>query len=203
MSLRQTADPAARKKALREEAALRRREAARAAPHAGAQVRDTLLASLDIAAGSVVSGYWPMGSELDVRPTLRALAARGHPICLPVVVRRGEPLLFRAWREGDTLVPAGFGTQVPAETAPELVPRVLLVPLLAFDREGYRLGYGGGFYDRTLAKLRTPGPVLAIGLGYAAQEMAELPHEAFDQRLDCLVTEREAIACELESETRS
>ncbi|MBL8699894.1 MAG: 5-formyltetrahydrofolate cyclo-ligase [Alphaproteobacteria bacterium] len=137
-----------------------------------------------------VSAYWPMGDEFDVRPALQALFSAGWHCALPVVVAREAPLVFRAWQPGDRLVDAGFGTSVPPADAPVLVPRVLLVPLLAFDARGFRLGYGGGYYDRTLASLRRAGDVLAIGIGYAAQEIDHVPREPFDQRLDLIATER-------------
>ena len=141
-----------------------------------------------------VSAFWPMGDEIDVRPILAALHARGLAIALPVTAGRGAPLVFRRWRPGDALVDGGFGTSVPSATAEVVVPRTLFVPLLAFDRAGWRLGYGGGYYDRTLATLRAGGPVCAIGVAYAAQEVPDVPHGADDQRLDAIVTERETIA---------
>jgi 5-formyltetrahydrofolate cyclo-ligase len=108
---------------------------------------------------------------------------------LPVVVRRGLPLLFRAWHPGQPLVTGSFGVPRPDKDQPELTPRVLIVPLLAFDRAGYRLGYGGGFYDRTLAALRQRKPITAIGVGYVAQELPQVPHGPMDQRLDYVLTE--------------
>jgi 5-formyltetrahydrofolate cyclo-ligase len=143
--------------------------------------------------GAVVSGFWPFGPEIDVRPILYHLDAAGHPIALPVVVRRGLPLLFRAWRPGQALVAGSFGVPRPDKDQPERTPRVLIVPLLAFDRAGYRLGYGGGFYDRTLAGLRAQGEALAIGVGFAAQEAPRVPRDGMDARLDWVVTEREAL----------
>ena len=142
--------------------------------------------------GAVVSGFWPFGPEIDVRPILYHLDAAGHPIALPVVVRRGLPLLFRSWRPGQALVAGSFGVPRPDKDQPERTPRVLIVPLLAFDRAGYRLGYGGGFYDRTLAGLRERGEALAIGVGFATQEAPRVPRDATDARLDWVVTERAA-----------
>jgi 5-formyltetrahydrofolate cyclo-ligase len=110
-----------------------------------------------------------------------------------VVVRRGLPLLFRAWRPGQALVAGSFGVPRPDKDQPERTPRVLIVPLLAFDRAGYRLGYGGGFYDRTLAGLRAQGEALAIGVGFAVQEAPRVPRDGMDARLDWVVTEREAL----------
>ena len=116
-------------------------------------------------------------------------------MCMPVVVGDGLPLGFRSWAPGDAIVPGNWNIPVPADTATALLPDALLVPMLAFDRQGYRLGYGGGYYDRTLLALRALKPVIAIGVAYAAQEVAEVPREPFDQRLDYVMTEKETFAC--------
>lgn len=137
--------------------------------------------------GAVVSFYWPMGDEADPRALAARLAARGHALALPVTVKKGAPLVFRAWREGDRLIVHAFGMHEPVATAPEVKPDVLLVPLLAFDARGHRLGYGGGFYDRTLAALDIK---LAIGIAYAGQETETLPIHERDHPLDMVVTER-------------
>ncbi|MCH8001431.1 MAG: 5-formyltetrahydrofolate cyclo-ligase [Proteobacteria bacterium] len=187
------------KRELRKKAKLRRAEAAAAGdPEVAAyalceRVIGAQTFSRGCPEGCVVSAYWPIGSEVDPRPLMHRLHEDGHPIALPVVVARGRPLVFRAWRSGDPLEPAGLGTREPLADRPELTPRVLIVPLLAFDRAGYRLGYGGGFYDRTLTGLRRAGETLAVGVAYAAQEVAEVPHDGDDQPLDWLVTEAEAI----------
>lgn len=139
--------------------------------------------------GTVISAYWPLGDEVDPRPLLLALAARGQALALPAIRAAGAPLDFRAWRPGDALQAAGFGTREPLTEAPLVQPDLLLVPLLAFDSQGYRLGYGGGFYDRSLALLRRTGDILAVGLAYAAQQVAAVPREATDQPLDLVVTE--------------
>jgi 5-formyltetrahydrofolate cyclo-ligase len=154
---------------------------------------ERILPAIDFPGGCVVSAYWPIGSEIDPRPLMTHLHEQGHPIALPLTPARGNPLMFRAWRPEDTLVTAEFGTRVPLASQPELTPRVLIVPLLAFDRAGYRLGYGGGFYDRTLARLRDSGDVLAVGVAYAAQEVAEVPRDGSDQPVDWIVTEAESI----------
>jgi 5-formyltetrahydrofolate cyclo-ligase len=161
---------------------------------AAAALRDHFLAAVPLAAGAVISAYWPMGDEIDPRPLLAALAERGHRLALPAIRAAGQPLDFRAWRPGDALRPAGFGTQEPLPEAEILQPSLLLVPLLAFDPAGYRLGYGGGFYDRSLALLRGAGDILAVGLAFAAQQVAAVPREATDQSLDLLVTERGVLA---------
>ncbi len=135
--------------------------------------------------GATVSAYMPMRTEIDPLP---AVAGHDGRLCMPVVIGPGQPLRFRAWAPGVAMADGGFGTQVPA-SGDWLTPRVLVVPLLAWDRRGYRLGYGGGFYDRTLAGLRAAGPVAAIGFAFAAQEVAEVPTGPTDQRLDMIVTE--------------
>jgi 5-formyltetrahydrofolate cyclo-ligase len=137
--------------------------------------------------GLVVSAYWPMRSEIDPRPAMQGLYDRGCRIALPVIAGKGLPLRFREWVPGAKLAEGPFGAQVPAG-GDWLVPGVLLVPLLAFDRRLYRLGYGGGFYDRTLAGLRAAGPVRAAGLAYDAQEMPMVPADALDARLDAIIT---------------
>ena len=183
------------KKAARQAATLRRDAAHRAlAARAPARGAVHFASTFRLEPGVAVSGYWPGRSELDLRPLMGRLEQAGHPIGLPVVMGRGRPLLFRRWRPGDRLEPRAFGLMEPPATAPEMAPRVLLVPLLAFDREGYRIGYGGGYYDLTLASLRARGEILAIGVGYAAQGVASLPHDAHDERLDWMVTEEGAIA---------
>lgn len=144
-----------------------------------------VLASHD---GKVLSGYWPIRGEADPRP---AMEQHRGPICLPVVTGPGQPLLFR--RYDGALEAGSYGTSHPPATAPVLVPQVLIVPLAGFDRAGHRLGYGGGFYDRTLAGLRAGGRVTAIGFAYAVQEIREIPAEITDQQLDFIVTDREIL----------
>jgi 5-formyltetrahydrofolate cyclo-ligase len=140
--------------------------------------------------GIIVSGYWPVRGEIDVIPLLSHLHRQGHPCGLPVMVGRTKPLLFREWHPGLEMEEAGFAIPVPDENTPELAPDLLLAPLLAFDGEGHRLGYGGGYYDRTLAALRASGrgPV-AVGVAYAAQQCDRIPHHDGDQPLDLVVTE--------------
>ncbi len=183
------------KAALRAEAKRRRAADAAALPDAGEALARRVLETVPPPAGAAVSAYWPMGDELDCRPLISELQRRGHVIGLPIIVRKGEPLRFRAWQPGVALEAGGFGTSIPPEDAPEVVPDYLLVPLLAFDRAGYRLGYGGGFYDRTLEGLRRAAavPVTAVGIAFAGQEVAEVPREPSDQRLDWIVTEAETI----------
>jgi 5-formyltetrahydrofolate cyclo-ligase len=183
----------AAKRALRSAAAERRRAAPSDAPDAGRRVRDHFLGALRVPAGIPVSAYWPLEEELDPRPLFLELHHRGHPVGLPVILGKGRPLLFRRWHPEAALVRGAFRVMTPPADAPELVPTLLLVPLLAFDRAGYRLGYGGGFYDRTIAGLRAAGDVLAVGVAFAAQEVAAVPSDDTDQPLDWIVTDREAI----------
>ena len=159
-------------------------------PSLGAALARLVLAKAPPPAGATVAGFWPIGDEIDLCPLLRALSARGHPLVLPVTPRRGERLRFRRWHPGAPLRPEPFGTFAPE--GPEAEPDVLLVPLLAFDRAGRRLGYGGGFYDRTLAAL--PGAI-ALGCAYAAQEIPEVPAGPHDIRLPVIATEQDVIRC--------
>jgi 5-formyltetrahydrofolate cyclo-ligase len=182
------------KHALRAIARERRRTGAAAgAPAAALAVRDRFLAALAVPAGTAVSAYWPLADELDPRPLMAALDAAGAVVALPVIAGRDQALAFRRWRPGLALVGAVFGTSEPPPTAPTIVPGIVIVPLLAFDRDGYRLGYGAGYYDRTLKLLRARGPLLAVGVAFAAQEVAHVPHGPGDERLDWVVTERAAM----------
>lgn len=132
--------------------------------------------------------FWPMGNEIDTRLLMRDLERAGYTILLPRVVAPATPLAFHQWGEGDPLEVSSFGVYEPFKEAPIVRPDVVLVPLLAFDKAGYRLGYGGGFYDRTLDQLRRSGPVRAIGLAYEQQLVRAVPRNEFDQRLDLIVT---------------
>lgn len=136
-------------------------------------------------AGKVLAGYMPMRTEIDPLP---AMAAHDGPVCVPVIEGPGRPLLFRRWTPGTRMVAGDFGALIP-EAGDWLEPDVLIVPLVAFDARLYRLGYGGGFYDRTLEGLRARRPTLAVGFAFAAQEMPALPLEPTDQPLDLVVTE--------------
>lgn len=140
-------------------------------------------------AGKVLSGYMPMRTEINCVPAMAAHVGRGGRVGVPVILGAGQPLKFREWTPSTPMIEGEFGALIP-ESGDWLVPEVLVVPLLAFDRRGYRLGYGGGFYDRTLELLRAMGPVKAIGFAFAAQEIDRVPTEATDQPLDLIVTER-------------
>lgn len=176
------------KRALRAEAMARRREQDPVA--AGRALTAQVLRKCPPNAGAIVCGFWPMGDEIDIRPLLHELHARGHRIGLPVTAKRGERLTFRHWEPGAPMVPEPFGTLRP--TGDELIPDILLVPLLAFDGFGRRLGYGGGFYDRTLAAL--PGR-FRLGCAFAMQQVDAVPVGPGDERLDAVATETGIIHC--------
>jgi len=170
------------KAAARAEAFARRKVAFAAR---GSRDADRLRAVLADHVGRPLAGYMPMRTEIDCLP---AMAAHAGPVGVPVIEGVGLPLRFRRWSPSAPMVAGAFGALVP-ETGDWIEPEVLIVPLLAFDRRGYRLGYGGGFYDRTLERLRRAGPVTAIGFAFAAQEVAKVPIEPTDQPLDLIVTE--------------
>lgn len=187
-------DLAATKTAFRAAAFARRAAAAETAGReASLRLRDNLLSALSCPAAAIVSAFLPIDVEIDPRPLMGVLHARGHRVVVPVVRRRGEPLLFRLWEPEGVLVTGPFGVAVPPPGVPEHDPDVLIVPLLAFDRTGHRMGYGAGFYDRTLATLKQRGPVLAVGVGYAGQEVDAVPTGPYDVALDLIVTDREII----------
>lgn len=177
-------------KALARAEALMERRAAHAALDAGGLKDATrhLLSALANWRGRVIAGYLPIKTEIDPRDAMARLAA-DSPLVVPMMPGPGQPLSFRRWTPGCALVDGGHGTLIPA-AGETLVPDALIVPLLAFDLLGHRLGYGGGFYDRTLTDLRARQAVFAVGFAYAAQEMAALPVEATDARLDAVVTEK-------------
>ncbi|MBD0272135.1 MAG: 5-formyltetrahydrofolate cyclo-ligase [Acetobacteraceae bacterium] len=137
-----------------------------------------------------VGFYWPFKGEYDPRALARSLHGRGARLCLPVVVERARPLAFREWWPGMRMAPGVWGIPVPAE-GESVMPEVLLVPLLGFDGSGYRLGYGGGYYDRTLAAM--PIKPLAIGIGYEPLRLATIHPRPHDVPMDLIVTERQAV----------
>lgn len=140
--------------------------------------------------GQIVAGYWRIKDEMDCQPILIRLMDSFQPVCLPVVLGDEQPLELRLWEQGAPLYEAGFGTLAPSELAPQVEPDIIIMPLLGFDQRGTRLGYGGGYYDRTLDKL-TKRPRL-VGIAFAAQELADIPREAHDVPLDVIVTEHGA-----------
>jgi 5-formyltetrahydrofolate cyclo-ligase len=165
--------------------ALIARRAGHDAAACGAALATHVLRDCPPPPGCVVSGFWPLGDEIDLRPVLAALHEQGHAVVLPVTPKRGFPLTFRRWRPGDVMEVERFGTMRPIGEV--MTPDFLLVPLLAFDDAGRRLGYGGGFYDRTLAAL--PGR-FRLGCAYAAQQVDEVPAGPYDMTLDAVATER-------------
>jgi 5-formyltetrahydrofolate cyclo-ligase len=189
-------DPIAAAKAKLRLAALAAREALPVAQRVAAA--ETVAARglpLSVPAGAVISGYSPLKSEISPVPLMRRLADAGAKLALPVVQSRGNPLIMRAWSFGEALGSGQWGIREPKPEAPEVFPDILIVPLVAFTRAGYRLGYGAGYYDMTIARLRSMKSVVAIGVAFAAQEVAEMPTTPRDEKLDFLITEREVIDC--------
>ena len=138
--------------------------------------------------GAVVAGFMPIGAEIDPLPLMLRLAGMGHDLALPAMQGESAPLRFQRWRPGDPLAEKAWGIREPLPAAPDVAPDAMLVPLLAFDAEGHRLGYGGGYYDRSLSAARRARAVVAIGLAYDAQEVPAVPRLDFDQRLDWVLT---------------
>ena len=152
---------------------------------------------LELAQLSPIAGYWPVGGEIDGRPLLAALAKAGRVVALPRMESRNGPARFLAWRGNEVLTADAFGVPSPPKTGADLAPRLILTPLLAFDRAGRRLGQGGGHYDRIISLYRAHGAV-AVGLAYAEQEMGQVPIGPHDAHLDWVITPKEAIRCRLE-----
>ena len=189
-------DAISTKAALRREILARRELVAEGDAHAFARrLADVGAAFAVEKAAKIVSAYWSIDDEASTFLLLDKLAAEGIATALPVMQGRGAPLCFRLWKKGEPLGEAKWGIKEPL-LAPEVFPDLLFVPLLGFDRSGNRLGYGAGFYDRTLARLRTMQPIIAVGVAYAVQELPAIPSEAYDQKLDYVLTDREWIVCE-------
>ena len=150
---------------------------------------------IPIKTGMIVSGYSPLKSEINPLPLLRKLAAAGAQLGLPVVAGRGKPLIMRSYTFGQVLDAGVWGIREPKDDALEVEPDILIVPLAAFDRKGNRIGYGAGYYDMTINRLRQRKPALAVGIAYAAQEVPEVPVTPRDARLDLVLTEHEVIDC--------
>jgi len=180
---------ASAKTLLRREARALRRGLARQAPHAAGEAALHLPERL-LGRFAVVSGYHPLGGELDPGPLMLRLQAAGAVLALPVTLERGAPLIFRRHGPGEPVFPDAIGAPSPGPEAAEVQPDLVITPLVAFDRTGARMGQGGGFYDRTLEALRARRPVFALGLAYAGQEVARIPHEGHDQLLDAILTEK-------------
>ena len=171
-------------------AALARRDALGAEQRAAAaRALAARMPPLEITSSTVVAGYAPIKSEIDPVPLMQSLAARGAALAMPAIAARNAALVFRAWNPGEALVRGAFGIFEPPATVTQVVPDIVLVPLAAFDRAGHRIGYGAGYYDRTLAQLRNGRPVTAMGLAFAVQEIPQVPALSHDVRLDYVLTE--------------
>jgi 5-formyltetrahydrofolate cyclo-ligase len=196
MSDTQTGVVTAAKRRLREVAKARRTAMASADRARGAaRIAEHGLGFLGAASPLTVSGFLAIGEEIDPAPLLFRLHDEGLRLALPVMVGKGRPLEFRTWTPGAPLRTVQWGIREPEESAALAEPDVLLVPLLAFDRTGHRLGYGGGFYDRTLSALRDRKSVLAVGLAFGVQEVDAVPHLDYDERLDWVLTPEGPIPC--------
>jgi 5-formyltetrahydrofolate cyclo-ligase len=148
---------------------------------------------IEVRPRKIVSGFMPLKSEINPLPLMKALAGTGARLALPVIAGRGKPLIMRSWKFDEPLDHGQWGIREPKANAAEVEPDIILVPLLAFDRTGHRIGYGAGYYDLTIAALRGRKPIVAIGLALAAQEVPEVPATPRDARLDLVLTEREVI----------
>jgi 5-formyltetrahydrofolate cyclo-ligase len=157
---------------------------------AAAEAIAAALLPVELPPGVIVAGYSPIHTELDPFPLMRALAGKGAALALPVIIARDHALIFRAWRAEEGLVRGPFGIFQPSSDAPDVDPDVVLVPLAAFDRAGHRIGYGRGYYDRTLQNLRALKKITVIGLAFAVQEIETVPRLPHDEQLDCVLTER-------------
>ena len=148
---------------------------------------------LPVQPGMIVSGFSPLKTEINPLPLMRKLAAAGAGLALPVIVGRGKPLIMRAYAFGQELNAGVWGIREPKADSPEVDPDIMIVPLVAFDRRGHRIGHGAGYYDMTINRLRAMKPVVAVGIAYAVQEFDEVPTTSRDARLDLVLTERDVI----------
>ncbi|HZP77666.1 MAG TPA: 5-formyltetrahydrofolate cyclo-ligase [Pseudolabrys sp.] len=148
-----------------------------------------------VAPGAIVSGFMPMKTEINPLPLLRRLAGDGAKLALPAIAGRGKPLIMRAYALGDELARGQWGIREPKPEAGDVDPDMLIVPLAAFDRTGHRIGYGAGYFDMTISRLRSLKPIVALGIAFAAQQIDAVPAMAHDARLDFVLTEREIIDC--------
>ena len=149
---------------------------------------------IEVTPGAIVSGFMPMKTEINPLPLLRKIAGQGAQLALPCIAGRGKALIMRAWKFGDAFKEGQWGIREPMPDAPEVAPDILIVPLACFDRAGHRIGYGAGYYDMTIHVLRAKKKVVAIGVAFAAQEIAQDPATERDERLDFVLTEKEIIA---------
>lgn len=157
------------------------------------QIASAFLSVQSFMPHSNIACYMPLKGEVSCRPILQQLSTKGHNICLPAVIARDTPLLFRQYRLGDKLQRGILGPMEPAPTASKVIPDVIIIPMLAFNRAKFRLGYGTGFYDRTLEELRQTKPIKTIGLAYSIQEMHNIPVEGHDIPMDMIITEKEVL----------
>jgi 5-formyltetrahydrofolate cyclo-ligase len=181
------------KAVLREKLKAERKRVAATRPDAARHAARLFMDNIPLSAGAVVALYHPIKDELDTAPLAEALLERGARLALPVAGKTPAPLVFRAYALGDDLIKGRHGVMVPAPAQASAIPDIVVAPLLGFTRAGARLGYGGGYYDRTLRALRAAGRALVVGYGFGAQEIDALPTSPLDERLDWIVTEREAI----------
>ena len=177
------------KRFLRAEAKARRMLLAEDPETAAIFLATKFCSSLDTFGPGNFAAYWPINDEIDVRPLMVRLTRLGRAVSLPAVVGFDEALIFQAWSEDIMLEEGPFGTMQPVDGQIEVTPDILLMPLLAFDVNGGRLGYGGGYYDRTLAALRKDGQITTVGIAYAGQEIAHVPMTKNDECLDWIATE--------------
>ena len=181
-----------RKKRARARALSARQAAYERAPQAGRELAAHIPDAIWPALHSVVAGYRPIRHEIDPTPLMETFYCEQARLCLPCVTDKDGPLTFKGWSPGDRLVEGAFGISEPEPSMAEVKPSLILVPLLAFDETGHRLGYGGGYYDRTLEALRQHHPVIAVGLAYEAQRVRKLPYGRHDMALDWVITEERA-----------
>jgi 5-formyltetrahydrofolate cyclo-ligase len=185
-----------KKAAMRAEAKARRRAAYELHGHrAGERLKLHGLSFCGAVPPQIVSGFSSIEDEIDARPLMERLDVLGFVLALPVIECKGKPLVMRAWKPGDPLEGRTWGIAEPLSSAPEVAPDIVLVPLLAFDAGGYRLGYGGGFFDRTLEKLRKMKPVVAIGLAYDELRVDVVPRDEYDQPCDWVLTPSGPVRC--------
>jgi len=185
----------ARKAELRTAALARRDTLSAEARQAAAETIAARPLPVPVSPGTVVAGFSAIRSEINPVPLLRRFAEAGTILALPAIMGRGQPLRFRAFRFGEELARGQWGIREPKPEAPEVRPDIVIVPLAAFDRRGYRLGYGAGYYDLTLNGLRAEKTIKAVGLAFAAQEIDQVPALSHDARLDLVLTEHEVIDC--------
>jgi 5-formyltetrahydrofolate cyclo-ligase len=153
-------------------------------------------ANIPVGKNDIIAGYTPFQSEVDINLLLEMYSERGNKICLPVVEEENAPLIFREYKIGDKLIKnEKFGFLEPEESAQKMLPNIIITPLVAFDAAGFRLGQGGGFYDRTIEYLLSVGEIMTVGVAFVLQQIPKVPHESFDQKLDAIVTEERVIVC--------